>query len=209
MWTLLERVDGVKSKMWIEGQILRDLVSLKTVSPALRIQRQPDPRHVETLFTFFFDPWPAMWMTWEENSTYTIALGRRDLPSAGVVPAGQPQPHVSIHLLNPASMELSDPGHQMGWDLTSIKGGVLVGRWVLVVASADKSGNDPGCFLSGRTLRPETKRHGPWIGSTHRNTGWYDINKGPRWERKSAVQDFQPDSFCDFGKRAQVFPTLV
>eukprot|EP00913_Durusdinium_trenchii_P029882 g28001.t1 len=45
-----------------------------------------------------------------ENSTYTIALGRRDLPSAGVVPAGQPQPHVSIHLLNPASMELSDPG---------------------------------------------------------------------------------------------------
>ena len=67
----------------------------------------------------------------QENTTYTIASSHTSMPSTGVVPAGQPQPHVSVHLLKPDSMDLSAPG----------------GARVVMKAAGRASGNEGSHFF--------------------------------------------------------------
>ena len=43
----------------------------------------------------------------EENTTYTVPRVRNHWQAASAVPAGQPQPHVAIHLLQPGCLDIS------------------------------------------------------------------------------------------------------
>ena len=51
-----------------------------------------------------------VWKRCEENTTYTVPRTYGDWQATSAVPAGQAQPHVSVHLLQPGSMDVCSEG---------------------------------------------------------------------------------------------------